>query len=149
MNDIDTDEEMVVCRIYSYVNDPPFFCISKKSFCELILLGDKYVSKYTGQNQHKVSEYELYNLELAGYDTERRIKRRKKETNDYIEDKTSLEEPGNSRSRHSHSYYEYVKNICIHYAMDYRRCKMCQEEKNLSDFILKRIMTLCVKISTI
>ena len=132
MPDIDTGEEIVVCRNWDYSPSPAFFAITNRSFCEQLLIDGKWVSKYLKANRFRVSESELYDLEDRDYDVQRRMKyrERKKPENDYCEyDDTPL-----PNARNVDNYYDYAKRLCENHADYVARKKLCAQHKRIIGF---------------
>lgn len=114
LKDIDTGEEIVVCKYDLYSNDG-YYVITKQSFCEDIVIKGEAVPKYKRANEReKIGGGRLIDLAMKGF---RKPTRREKK-----EDKLR-------NRRQCKTYLAYAKDICEWYQWDLRIYRLCVQEK--------------------
>ena len=114
LKDIDTGEEIVVCKYDLYSNDG-YYAITKQSFCEDIVIKGEAVPKYRRANEReKIGGGRLIDLAMKGF---RKPTRREKK-----EDKLR-------NRRQCKTYLAYAKDICEWYQWDLRIYRLCVQEK--------------------
>lgn len=123
--DIDTGEEIVVCKRRHHKSDESYFTMTKASFCAMVDTPKGPVPKYTRQTQYPETVGEMMDSKRMGFDTDKRIEyTRKKEARLHV---------GNVHRnlRRARTYYDYAKDLCSHRNEDVQRLKLCRESKKL------------------
>lgn len=122
--DVDTGEEMLVCKKRFHDKPDDYFTMTKSSFCEMIETPKGMKPKYTRQTQHKESDYDLLFFQEMGFDEMSRLKRRHR--------RDTSEEYPIVRSLHcAETYMEYARELCEFHLADVRRIRLCKENKTL------------------
>ena len=114
IKDIDTGEEIVICKNDSY-NNYDYYAITKQSFCESTTVNGKTVVKYKrATDREKIGSLAINELTDEGYPPPKR--RTKKE-----------DKPRNRRQ--CKTYLAYAKDLCEWYQWDLRIYRLCVQEK--------------------
>ena len=111
--DADTDEDMVIYKPYSLTKATGYFTISKRSFCELVVVDDKEMPKYRRQTQKTPSANMINSVKATGF----RGPIRKESTDDYLK--------YGRKYQSSPTYYEYARTICKNYRNDLDAINEC------------------------
>ena len=119
---IDTGEEMLVCKRRNHGEPKDYFTISIASFCETVETPKGPKPKYTRQTQHRESDAELEYYNDLGFDQTSRLKRRHRRD-------TTDEYPVVRTLHMSESYPEYARELCEYHLADTRRVRLCMENK--------------------
>lgn len=112
--DGDTGEPTVIYTPHTLVHKNKYYTVSKKSFCENVIIDGEERPKYNRQTQMMASPDlvdELESIKLRGP-----IRR---SNSDYSP-------PAKLRNyQDSSSYYEYARDICKHYKEDFELVRLC------------------------
>lgn len=132
---IDTGEEMLVCKQRFHGEPEDYFTISKASFCEAVDTPDGPKPKFTRQTQHREDDAELEYFHDLGFDQASRLKRRHRRD-------TTDEYPVVRTLHASETYLQYARELCEYHLADTRRVKLCMENKKLYGVSQKEFDTL-------
>ena len=116
-----TGEDMVIYMPYSIRNDEDYLTISKKQFCEPVVVDGKLRARYKRQTQMRIEQDFIDYLEsdLLPTPKRKRVPRPDEEKcRDY---------------RTATNYYDYAKDLCVNYLVDLRKYKF--SKKYYDDFI--------------
>lgn len=116
--DIDTSEEVVVCKYATYSEKAEYFTITMQSFCEMVEQNGEYMDKFTRQTQYKVSEIQIEYLMNDGFEGPKR----KNPT-------PVLDEYDLRNYRSSETYLDYAKDLCENHLLDVRKYNLCIQLK--------------------
>ena len=111
--DADTGEDTVIYKPYSLTKDTGYFTISKRSFCELVVVDGKELPKYRRQPQKTPSAIMINSVKATGF----RGPIRRESTDDYLE--------YGRKYQSSPTYYEYARTICKNYKNDLDAINEC------------------------
>ena len=111
--DADTGEDTVIYKPYSLTKDTGYFTISKRSFCELVVVDGKELPKYRRQPQKTPSAIMINSVKATGF----RGPIRRESTDDYLE--------YGRKYQSSPTYYEYARTICKKYKNDLDAINEC------------------------
>lgn len=67
VTDIDTGEQVVIFHEGIDAYDAKYYCMTKKSFCEMVEVDGEWVDKYVRQTHIRISEAHIANLEDSGF----------------------------------------------------------------------------------
>ena len=116
-----TGEDMVIYMPYSIRNDENYLTISKKQFCEPVMVDGKLRARYKRQTQMRIEQDFIDSL---GYDllpTPKRKRVPRPDEEKYREYRTAT------------NYYDYAKDLCVNYLVDLRKYKF--SKNYYDDFI--------------
>lgn len=116
-----TGEDMVIYMPYSIRNDENYLTISKKQFCEPVMVDGKLRARYKRQTQMRIEQDFIDSL---GYDllpTPKRKRVPRPDEEKYREYRTAT------------NYYDYAKDLCVNYLVDLREYKF--SKNYYDDFI--------------
>ena len=116
--DTDTDEDMVICTPNVYSDKRTYYTMSKRSFCESVLVDGVRQSKFKRQNQMKISASAIESFEEDGFP--RPVRKTNAHTDDGYDDW--------HRPRAA-TYYEYAKQLCEGYRFSLAKYNLCVREK--------------------
>ena len=133
--DIDTGEEMLVCKRRFYDKNSDYFTIRKSSFCEMVETPKGPKPKYVRNTHHAESNEELEYFYNLGFDEIPRFKRRTRPAR-------KDEYPVLRYLHHSPNYDAYARELCGFYITDLRRIRLCQEQKTLYGISAKDYKTV-------
>lgn len=115
-----TGEDTVIYMPYSIKNNGGYFTISKKLFCEPVMIEGKLRARYKRQTQMKIEQdfVDALEMDLLPAPKRKRVPRPDEEKSRYYRTATN--------------YYDYAKDLCVNYLADLRRYKF---SKANDDFI--------------
>lgn len=120
VKDIDTGEEIVICKDASFQKqgNKDYYTITKASFCQQVEVDGALRDKYVRQTRRELDP------EMIGKVMEDGFPEPKRKPFTYKDDEYQ------PRSvRHSETYLEYAKDICMNYRLDLRRRKLSKERR--------------------
>ena len=112
--DADTGEDTVIYMPYSLTKKYGYFTVSKRSFCEPVIIDGKEFPKYRRQTQKTPSANVLNTVKATGF---RGPIRRPSDDDDY--------DLYVRRYQSSPTYYEYARDICKNYKKDIEAINEC------------------------
>lgn len=112
--DADTDEDTVIYTPYSLTKRYGYFTISKKSFCEPVIVKGKEVPKFRRQTQKTPSADMINYVKATGFRGP--IRRQPKEDDYNLYGRSYQNSP---------TYYEYARDICKNYKKDLEAINEC------------------------
>lgn len=116
-----TGEDMVIYMPYSIRNDENYLTISKKQFCEPVMVDGKLRAQYKRQTQMRIEQDFIDSLESDLLPTPKRKRVPRPDEEKYREYRTAT------------NYYDYAKDLCVNYLVDLRKYKFSKNYYN--DFI--------------
>ena len=116
-----TGEDMVIYMPYSIRNDENYLTISKKQFCEPVMVDGKLRARYKRQTQMRIEQDFIDSLESDLLPTPKRKRVPRPDEEKYREYRTAT------------NYYDYAKDLCVNYLVDLRKYKF--SKKYYDDFI--------------
>ena len=116
-----TGEDMVIYMPYSIRNDENYLTISKKQFCEPVMVDGKLRAQYKRQTQMKIEQDFIDSLESDLLPTPKRKRVPRPDEEKYREYRTAT------------NYYDYAKDLCVNYLVDLRKYKFSKTYND--DFI--------------
>lgn len=116
-----TGEDMVIYMPYSIRNDENYLTISKKQFCEPVMVDGKLRARYKRQTQMRVEQDFIDSLENDLLPTPKRQRVPRPDEEKYREYRTAT------------NYYDYAKDLCVNYLVDLRKYKF--SKNYYDDFI--------------
>ena len=116
-----TGEDMVIYMPYSIRNDENYLTISKKQFCEPIMVDGKLRARYKRQTQMRIEQDFIDSLESDLLPTPKRKRVPRPDEEKYREYRTAT------------NYYDYAKDLCVNYLVDLRKYKF--SKNYYDDFI--------------
>ena len=116
-----TGEDMVIYMPYSIRNDENYLTISKKQFCEPVMVDGKLKARYKRQTQMRIEQDFIDSLESDLLPTPKRKRVPRPDEEKYREYRTAT------------NYYDYAKDLCVNYLVDLRKYKF--SKNYYDDFI--------------
>ena len=116
-----TGEDMVIYMPYSIRNDENYLTISKKQFCEPVMVDGKLRARYKRQTQMSIEQDFIDSLESDLLPTPKRKRVPRPDEEKYREYRTAT------------NYYDYAKDLCVNYLVDLRKYKF--SKNYYDDFI--------------
>ena len=116
--DADTDEDVVIWTPNVYAGKRAYYTMSKRSFCESVIVDGVRQPKFKRQNQMKISVSALESFEEDGF--LRPVRKANAHTDDGYDDW--------HRPRTA-TYYEYAKQLCEGYRFSLAKYNLCVREK--------------------
>lgn len=116
-----TGEDMVIYMPYSIRNDENYLTISKKQFCEPVMVDGKLRARYKQQTQMRIEQDFIDSLESDLLPTPKRKRVPRPDEEKYREYRTAT------------NYYDYAKDLCVNYLVDLRKYKF--SKNYYDDFI--------------
>ena len=116
-----TGEDMVIYMPYSIRNDENYLTISKKQFCEPVMVDGKLRARYKRQTQMRIEQDFIDSLESDLLPTPKRKLVPRPDEEKYREYRTAT------------NYYDYAKDLCVNYLVDLRKYKF--SKNYYDDFI--------------
>lgn len=116
-----TGEDMVIYMPYSIRNDENYLTISKKQFCEPVMVDGKLRAQYKRQTQMRIEQDFIDSLESDLLPTPKRKRVPIPDEEKYREYRTAT------------NYYDYAKDLCVNYLVDLRKYKF--SKNYYDDFI--------------
>lgn len=116
-----TGEDMVIYMPYSIRNDENYLTISKKQFCEPVMVDGKLRARYKRQTQMRIEQDFIDSLENDLLPTLKRKRVPRPDEEKYREYRTAT------------NYYDYAKDLCVNYLVDLRKYKF--SKNYYDDFI--------------
>lgn len=116
-----TGENMVIYMPYSIRNDENYLTISKKQFCEPVMVDGKLRARYKRQTQMRIEQDFIDSLENDLLSTPKRKRVPRPDEEKYREYRTAT------------NYYDYAKDLCVNYLVDLRKYKF--SKNYYDDFI--------------
>lgn len=116
-----TGEDMVIYMPYSIRNDENYLTISKKQFCEPVMVDGKLRARYKRQTQMRIEQDFIDSLESDLLPTPKRKRVPRPDEEKYREYRTATD------------YYDYAKDLCVNYLVDLRKYKFSKTYND--DFI--------------
>ena len=116
-----TGEDMVIYMPYSIRNDENYLTISKKQFCEPVMVDGKLRARYKRQTQMRIEQDFIDSLENDLLPTQKRKRVPRPDEEKYREYRTAT------------NYYDYAKDLCVNYLVDLRKYKF--SKNYYDDFI--------------
>ena len=116
-----TGEDMVIYMPYSIRNDENYLTISKKQFCEPVMVDGKLRARYKRQTQMRIEQDFIDSLESDLLPTPKRKRVPRPDEEKYREYRTAT------------NYYDYAKDLCVNYLVDLRKYKF--SKNYYDDFI--------------
>lgn len=116
-----TGEDMVIYMPYSIRNDENYLTISKKQFCEPVMVDGKLRARYKRQTQMRIEQDFIDSLESDLLPTPKRKRVPRPDEEKYREYRTVT------------NYYDYAKDLCVNYLVDLRKYKF--SKNYYDDFI--------------
>lgn len=116
-----TGEDMVIYMPYSIRNDENYLTISKKQFCEPVMVDGKLRDRYKRQTQMRIEQDFIDSLESDLLPTPKRKRVPRPDEEKYREYRTAT------------NYYDYAKDLCVNYLVDLRKYKF--SKNYYDDFI--------------
>lgn len=115
-----TGEDMVIYMPYS-IRETDYLTISKKQFCEPVMVDGKLRVRYKRQTQMRIEQDFIDSLESDLLPTPKRKRVPRPDEEKYREYRTAT------------NYYDYAKDLCVNYLVDLRKYKF--SKKYYDDFI--------------
>ena len=115
-----TGEDMVIYMPYS-IRETDYLTISKKQFCEPVLIDGKLRARYKRQTQMRIEQDFIDSLESDLLPTPKRKRVPRPDEEKYREYRTAT------------NYYDYAKDLCVNYLVDLRKYKF--SKNYYDDFI--------------
>ena len=115
-----TGEDMVIYMPYS-IRETDYLTISKKQFCEPVMVDGKLRAQYKRQTQMRIEQDFIDSLESDLLPTPKRKRVPRPDEEKYREYRTAT------------NYYDYAKDLCVNYLVDLRKYKF--SKKYYDDFI--------------
>lgn len=129
--DVDTGEDVVIWTPFTYSKTHEYFTMSKKSFCEDVVIDGKRLAKFKRQTQMKMIDSVRGNYEAEGFHGPRPRR-------------TVL--PKNKQDAwlgiHATDYYEYAKKLCEQYRFLTGKYNLCIAEKRYIGITKKDFFSL-------
>jgi len=116
-----TGEDMVIYMPYSIRNDENYLTISKKQFCEPVMVDGKLRTRHKRQTQMRIEQDFIDSLESDLLPTPKRKRVPRPDEEKYREYRTAT------------NYYDYAKDLCVNYLVDLRKYKF--SKNYYDDFI--------------
>lgn len=116
--DADSGEDVVIWTPFTYSESHQYFTMSKKSFCEYVVVDGKRQAKFKRQTQMKISD-----LVIEGYEAEGFRGPMRKETTRPVDEYDDWHRP------RAATYYEYAKALCEQHSFLLRKYQLCVAEK--------------------
>lgn len=116
-----TGEDMVIYMPYSIRNDENYLTISKKQFCEPVMVDGKLRTRHKRQTQMRFEQDFIDSLESDLLPTPKRKRVPRPDEEKYREYRTAT------------NYYDYAKDLCVNYLVDLRKYKF--SKNYYDDFI--------------
>ena len=116
-----TGEDMVIYMPYSIRNDENYLTISKKQFCEPVMVDGKLRARYKRQTQMRIEQDFIDSSESDLLPTPKRKRVPRPDEEKYREYRTAT------------NYYDYAKDLCVNYLVDLRKYKF--SKNYYDDFI--------------
>lgn len=116
-----TGEDMVIYMPYSIRNDENYLTISKKQFCEPVMVDGKLRTRYKRQTQMRIEQDFIDSLKNDLLPTPKRKRVPRPDEEKYREYRTAT------------NYYDYAKDLCVNYLVDLRKYKF--SKNYYDDFI--------------
>lgn len=105
-----TGEDMVIYMPYS-IRETDYLTISKKQFCEPVMVDGKLRARYKRQTQMRIEQDFIDSLESDLLPTPKRKRVSRPDEEKYREYRTAT------------NYYDYAKDLCVNYLVDLRKYK--------------------------
>lgn len=105
-----TGEDMVIYMPYS-IRETDYLTISKKQFCEPVMVDGKLRARYKRQTQMRIEQDFIDSLESDLLPTPKRKRVPRPDEEKYREYRTAS------------NYYDYAKDLCVNYLVDLRKYK--------------------------
>lgn len=118
--DVVTGEDMVIYMPYS-IRETDYLTISKKQFCEPVMVDGKLRARYKRQTQMRIEQDFIDSLESDLLPTPKRKRVPRPDEEKYREYRTAT------------NYYDYAKDLCVNYLVDLRKYKF--SKNYYDDFI--------------
>ena len=115
-----TGEDMVIYMSYS-IRETDYLTISKKQFCEPVMVDGKLRARYKRQTQMRIEQDFIDSLESDLLPTPKRKRVPRPDEEKYREYRTAT------------NYYDYAKDLCVNYLVDLRKYKF--SKNYYDDFI--------------
>ena len=115
-----TGEDMVIYMPYS-IRETDYLTISKKQFCEPVMVDGKLRARYKQQTQMRIDQDFIDSLESDLLPTPKRKRVPRPDEEKYREYRTAT------------NYYDYAKDLCVNYLVDLRKYKF--SKNYYDDFI--------------
>ena len=115
-----TGEDMVIYMPYS-IRETDYLTISKKQFCEPVMVDGKLRARYKRQTQMRIEQDFIDSLESDLLPTPKRKRVPRPDEEKYREYRTAT------------NYYDYAKDLCVNYLVDLRKYKF--SKNYYDDFI--------------
>ncbi len=115
-----TGEDMVIYMSYS-IRETDYLTISKKQFCEPVMVDGKLRARYKRQTQMRIEQDFIDSLESDLLPTPKRKRVPRPDEEKYREYRTAT------------NYYDYAKDLCVNYLVDLRKYKFSKTYND--DFI--------------
>ena len=115
-----TGEDMVIYTPYS-IRKTDYLTISKKQFCEPVMVDGKLRARYKRQTQMRIEQDFIDSLESDLLPTPKRKRVPRPDEEKYREYRTAT------------NYYDYAKDLCVNYLVDLRKYKF--SKNYYDDFI--------------
>lgn len=116
--DADTDEEMVIWTPNVYADRRAYYTMSKRSFCDSVLIDGVRQPKFKRQTQMRISDSGADRFEEDGFP--RPARKAEAHTEDGYD---------NWHSPSVGTYYEYAKKLCEGYRFSRAKYALCVKEK--------------------
>ena len=117
--DADSGEDIVIWTPFTYSETHKYFTMSKKSFCEYVVVGGKRQAKFKRQTQMKIRDSSIEDYRAEGFRGPIR-KESFRSKNEY----DKWYQPSFS------TYYQYAKNLCEQHSFLLRKYQLCMAEKD-------------------
>lgn len=118
--DVVTGEDMVIYMPYS-IRETDYLTISKKQFCEPVMIDGKLRARYKRQTQMRIEQDFIDSLESDLLPTPKRKRVPRPDEEKYREYRTAT------------NYYDYAKDLCVNFLVDLRKYKF--SKNYYDDFI--------------
>ena len=115
-----TGEDVVIYMPYS-IRETDYLTISKKQFCEPVMVDGKLRARYKRQTQMRIEQDFIDSLESDLLPTPKRKRVPRPDEEKYREYRTAT------------NYYDYAKDLCVNYLVDLRKYKF--SKNYYDDFI--------------
>lgn len=115
-----TGEDMVIYMPYS-IRETDYLTISKKQFCEPVMVDGKLRARYKRQTQMRIEQDFIDSLESDLLPAPKRKRVPRPDEEKYREYRTAT------------NYYDYAKDLCVNYLVDLRKYKF--SKNYYDDFI--------------
>ena len=115
-----TGEDIVIYMPYS-IRETDYLTISKKQFCEPVMVDGKLRARYKRQTQMRIEQDFIDSLESDLLPTPKRKRVPRPDEEKYREYRTAT------------NYYDYAKDLCVNYLVDLRKYKFSKTYND--DFI--------------